>query len=282
MMAAYNYDPKAPVYAAPDTEFNAVNVSPKALDAATSTGIDTRTDTVSGQMTGLLNRNSPYMQAATAGAMRTANNRGLLNSSIAAGEGQKAAIESSMPIAQQDAGFYQGIHTQNAKAISDSFLNNQIGELDYNKSLTNAELTGALTAQDYAGKFSLQKLSDYAQERRAQIDNAGKLELQKLSDNAQERRLQIDNAFKMNLNADNLDSAERQQLMSIQGTASANLTSSIERIQRDPNISGTVSVVRNGKTVKIDAKQAAIETLMSGYKSTMNTAAALVGLKLTW
>lgn len=259
-MATYNYDPKAPVYAAPNTEFNAVNVDGQDLAGQTMAGIDEGKATVSGQMTGLLNQNSPYMQAATAGAMRTANNRGLLNSSIAAGEGQKAAIESSMPIAQQDAGFYQGIHTQNAKTISDSFLNNQIGELDYNKSLNNAELTGALTAQDYAGKFALQKLSDYAQERRVEIDNA----------------------FKLNMNADNLDSAERQQLLSIQGAASTNLTSSIERIQRDTNISGTVSVVRNGKTVKIDAKQAAIETLMSGYKSTMNTAAALVGLKLTW
>lgn len=259
-MATYNYDPKAPVYAAPDTEFNAVSVDGQALAGQTMAGIDESKATVSGQMTGLLNQNSPYMQAATAGAMRTANNRGLLNSSIAAGEGQKAAIESSMPIAQQDAGFYQGIHTQNAKTISDSFLNNQIGELDYNKSVANAELTGALTAQDYAGKFALQKLSDYAQERRVEIDNA----------------------FKLNMNADNLDSAERQQLLNIQGAASTNLTSSIERIMRDTNISGTVSVVQNGRTVKIDAKQAAIETLMSGYKSTMNTAAALVGLKLTW
>ena len=259
-MATYNYDPKAPVYAAPNTEFNAVNVDGQALTDQATAGIDESKATVSGQMTGLLNQNSPYMQAATAGAMRTANQRGLLNSSIAAGEGQKAAIESSMPIAQQDAGFYQGIHAQNAKAISDSFLNNQIGELDYNKSVTTSAQIGAQTAQDYAGKFALQKLSDYAQERRVEIDNA----------------------FKLNMNADNLDSAERQQLLNIQGAASTNLTSSIERIQRDTNISGTVSVVRDGVTINIDAKQAAIETLMSGYKSTMNTAAALVGLKLTW
>ena len=259
-MATYNYDPQAPVYAAPKTSFAKVNVDGQALTDQALAGIDENKATVSGQMTGLLNQNSPYMQAATAGAMRTANQRGLLNSSIAAGEGQKAAIESSMPIAQQDAGFYQGIHTQNAKTISDSFLNNQIGELDYNKSVTTSAQIGAQTAQDYAGKFALQKLSDYAQERRVEIDNA----------------------FKLNMNADNLDSAERQQLLNIQGAASTNLTSSIERIQRDTNISGTVSVVRDGKTVQIDAKQAAIETLMSGYKSTMNTGAALVGLKLTW
>ena len=219
-MATYNYDPKAPVYAAPGTEFSAVNVDGQALTDQTTAGIDESKATVSGQMTGLLNQNSPYMQAATAGAMRTANQRGLLNSSIAAGEGQKAAIESSMPIAQQDAGFYQGIHTQNAKTISDSFLNNQIGELDYNKSVTTSAQIGAQTAQDYAGKFALQKLSDYAQERRVEIDNA----------------------FKLNLNADNLDSAERQQLLNIQGTASANLTSSVERIMRDTNISGEVEV----------------------------------------
>ena len=110
-MATYNYDPKAPVYAAPNTEFNAVNVDGQSMTDQSTAGIDESKATVSGQMRGLLNQNSPYMQAATAGAMRTANQRGLLNSSIAAGEGQKAAIESSMPIAQQDAGFYQGIHT---------------------------------------------------------------------------------------------------------------------------------------------------------------------------
>lgn len=274
MMATYNYDPELPVYAAPDTEFNAVNVDGQALTDQTTAGIDENKATVSGQMTGLLNQNSPYMQAATAGAMRTANNRGLLNSSISAGEGVKSAIETSMPMAQQDAGFYQGIHTQNAKAISDSFLNNQIGELDYNKSVTTSAQIGAQTAQDYAGKFALQKLSDYAQERRVEIDNA----------------------FKLNMNADNLDSAERQQLLNIQGAASTNLTSSIERIMRDTNISGEVEVWatdpktgarlkdKDGKDykVKIDAKQAAISSLTSSYKSTMNTAAALVGLLLNW
>ena len=74
-MATYNYDPKAPVYAAPKTEFNEVGVDGKALGAATDAGINTKTDPVGGQMTGLLNQNSPYMRATTAGAMRPANQR---------------------------------------------------------------------------------------------------------------------------------------------------------------------------------------------------------------
>ena len=261
-MATYNYDPKAPVYAAPNTEFNAVNVDGQALTGQTTAGIDESKATVSGQMTGLLNQNSPYMQAATAGAMRTANQRGLLNSSIAAGEGQKAAIESSMPIAQQDAGFYQGLHTQNAKVISDSMLNNQIGALDYNKSITNAKITGALEQQSVAGKFELQKLADFAQMQRVEVDNA----------------------FKLQMNNDNLDSAERQQLMTTQTAIGQELQGGIERILRDTNISGTVDVKdpKTGKVVKKDAKQVAIEQMISGYKSSMNTAAAVVGLQLSW
>ena len=57
-------------------------------------------------MSGLLDDNGKYMQAARSRAAETANSRGLLNSSMAAGTGERAAIQSAMPIAQQDAGTY--------------------------------------------------------------------------------------------------------------------------------------------------------------------------------
>jgi hypothetical protein len=57
----------------------------------------------SNQLTKLLSEDSKYMQMARAGATRTAASRGLLNSSIAAGAGEAAAIQSALPIAQQDA-----------------------------------------------------------------------------------------------------------------------------------------------------------------------------------
>ena len=63
--------------------------------------------TVAGTLEGLLSRGSPYIEAAKAGAQRQANSRGLLNSSMAATAGEKAGIESALPIAQQDAGFRQ-------------------------------------------------------------------------------------------------------------------------------------------------------------------------------
>lgn len=55
------------------------------------------------RLTGLLNADSSYMQAARKGGIRTAARRGLLNSSIAAGAGEAAAIAAAAPIASQDA-----------------------------------------------------------------------------------------------------------------------------------------------------------------------------------
>lgn len=59
--------------------------------------------TVAGQMTGILSSGSPYMEAARKSGERTAHKRGLLNTSLAGEASQKAAIESALPIAQQDA-----------------------------------------------------------------------------------------------------------------------------------------------------------------------------------
>ena len=62
--------------------------------------------TVAGQMTGLLNSGNSYIKNARNRGKEHAASRGLLNSSIAAGASEKAAINAAMPIAQQDANTY--------------------------------------------------------------------------------------------------------------------------------------------------------------------------------
>ena len=74
-------------------------------DANTRT-VDAGKETVAGQMDTLLNAESPYLTRARTRAAQTANSRGLLNSSIAAGAGEAAAIDASLPIASQDASIY--------------------------------------------------------------------------------------------------------------------------------------------------------------------------------
>lgn len=60
-------------------------------------------DSVATRLTGLLDSNSGYIQAARGAGQRTAGRRGLFNSSLAAGAGQAAAISAAAPIAAQDA-----------------------------------------------------------------------------------------------------------------------------------------------------------------------------------
>jgi len=82
-------------------------------------------ETVLGQLDRLLNKNGSYVQQARAKALSQANSRGLGNSSLAAGWGKRAAIESALPIAQQDAGFGQDLRKVEQTGIINSQLNKQ-------------------------------------------------------------------------------------------------------------------------------------------------------------
>ncbi|QJQ93908.1 MULTISPECIES: hypothetical protein [Halomonadaceae] len=70
---------------------------------ATSTGLDS----VQGQLSSMLDGNSPLMKQAATMGKQQANQRGLLNSSMGIGASQGAMINAAMPAAQQDAGYRQ-------------------------------------------------------------------------------------------------------------------------------------------------------------------------------
>jgi len=62
--------------------------------------------TVQSQLQDIIANDSPLMQQARARALQTANQRGLLNSSMAVTAGDSALYDAAMPIAQQDASTY--------------------------------------------------------------------------------------------------------------------------------------------------------------------------------
>ena len=194
-----NYDPSRPVYVAPPTAQKDIPLN-----------IDPAKATVQGQMTGLLSGNSDYMKINEAKGAAMANSRGLLNSSMAVGAARKAAIESALPIASQD-----------AKLYSNAATNNQISALDYEKSVNNAILTGSLAGQDYAGKYALQKVAN----------------------NAQMQRLNVDNQWKREINFEQMDVARQRSLVQMQQQIGAQLTGGIERILRDTNISDKTAAI---------------------------------------
>lgn len=97
--------------------------------------------------------NSAYMNQARLSGINTANQRGLLNSSIAAGNSEAAAIQAALPIAQGDANAAQGLQATNLNNLSKAETAN-IG--------ANAQITSAGTMAA-------------AQENVAQQNNAGAL-----------------------------------------------------------------------------------------------------------
>jgi hypothetical protein len=79
----------------------------------TTRSIDPNTQTVNGQVNGILSQNNPLIQTARTQAAQTANARGLTNSSMAVQSGEQAAINTALPIAQSDAAIQNDVATHN-------------------------------------------------------------------------------------------------------------------------------------------------------------------------
>jgi hypothetical protein len=82
----------------------------------------TDNELVQNQMRGLMNRGGGYMQNAARRGMETANQRGLLNSSIASGSAERSSLEAAMPIAQADAAAYGRTQSENMGALNQGLM----------------------------------------------------------------------------------------------------------------------------------------------------------------
>lgn len=137
--------------------------------------IDAAKETVSGQLDALLKKDSPLMSRARAGAMQTANSRGLVNSSMAAGAGEAAAIDAALPIANADAQAY-GLAARDNQAAGNAAL--QVSADASNKaSLVNADALNQAGLQALKGNQAMQ-LADIEGSYKSLIqtsDSAGKL-----------------------------------------------------------------------------------------------------------
>lgn len=74
------------------------------------------TSQVMGSLESVIGSNSPYIQNARRRGLETAATRGGINSSIAAGSSERAAIEAAQPLVQQ------GVAIDQALLYLDSFL----------------------------------------------------------------------------------------------------------------------------------------------------------------
>jgi len=119
--------------------------------AAVTGDIDVE-NTVESRLSGLLSRSSDYMRRAETKADQQVNRRGLLNSSIAVGASQAAAIDAALPIAQQDSSQAAGLQLANLgyentmaqlnaqqELALEQFNTGQINEAAYNNAMADIE-----------------------------------------------------------------------------------------------------------------------------------------------
>lgn len=104
----------------------------------------------------LLQGNSEYLQQARNKAMLTANSRGLVNSTLAAGAGESAAIDAALPIATADATTY-------GTAARD----NQSAKNNFNLADRQAANQSALAAAQMQMQGQLADIASARQERQA-------------------------------------------------------------------------------------------------------------------
>jgi len=144
--------------------------------------------TVLGRISKTLSTDNPLIQQSRTNAAQAANSRGLLNSSIAVGEGEKAAIGAALPIAQQDAATFGQAASENTAAENTS--------LQFGAGAENPNL-----AQRTAGEQALEQIGASGTETRKNIETQGTQNLAAIGATGSETRLNIGAQGEQNLAA---------------------------------------------------------------------------------
>lgn len=208
----------------------------------TTRAVDKKTETVQGQVDSILAKDGPLMQRARSIALEQANQRGLVNSSLAVGAGQLAMLESAIPMAQQDANTY----VQAAQGNVDA--KNQAGQFNANQN----------------NEFTLQKNEQTYQTAERQRDFEYQTKLQTQQAEAELKRL----GYQASLTDKNVP---QQFAAGVAGTTMDKINS----ILADPNINNS-TIQPNGKT----AKQNAIDNVVKMANATMAWAEKFYNVQL--
>jgi len=263
----------APEYKAPD----AYTPSPEA--------------TVEGRLPGLLASGSPYIQGAQQRAKEYAASRGLLNTTMAATAGERAAIESALPIAQQDAGAFQEAgmagyrgeiagataaqkHGQDVSLVGEqakysSLLSAQTAEQDAVTAAKKAKenerlvvLGGNIDAIAAANKATADA---EAAVKRAAVDTAAAAKRAEVD----KEILEIENDFQATLETQKVDVEERKIATVALSELGLNYQIQVERVQSDPALTAA-----NKATVLGDINRS--------YKKNADLVAIIYGITLDW
>lgn len=194
------------------------------------------------QVRNLVENNSPLLRLAENKAMRTMNERGLVNSSLGITAGQEAVINTALPIAQADAAAHKDAAFRTAEASNTA---SQFGAAASNTaSSTNAQLTTSMNTTNA-------NAANNALAASAQAENVRNLAL-------------IDANVKQNLSV--LDSQNRQLLQS-----NANAANMFQETVKN------IAAISVNDTLSQAAKDAAVATQMNLLNQGLQATARIAG-----
>lgn len=245
--------------------------------------------TVSGQINKVIAADSPLMQQAATGAAQAANQRGLINSSMAVQAGQAALYDKAMPIAQADA----QTHGQAAKSNQDA--ENSFSQFNTNAKNTASQfgagarnalqsqqmdtaakvaLTNAGAANDAAGRDAqlntqtgLAKLDAGMKVALQGADAAGKIQMTQLDANARAQLAGI-------------DATSRSQIAGIEAQYKTQMQTSQSMASSYQSMIDNVTRILADKDLDAGAKQAAINSQTKLYNNAMQIQSQITGLNI--
>jgi hypothetical protein len=132
------------------------------LPSAVMRNINPNTDTVQGQLDGLLAKENPLMQRAYYKGLDRANSRGLLNSSMSSEAAQAAMMDVALPIAKQDASTYYDQGKTNQAYTNQFNLNDRVYGQNAEQASLNRQHDISMSNLGYRQNVGLSNL-DYQQ-----------------------------------------------------------------------------------------------------------------------
>jgi hypothetical protein len=235
--------------------------------------------TVQGQVQGLIAANSPLMQQAEAASKQQMNQRGLLNTSMAVGAGQEAVIKQALPIAQQDAQLFAnrakyGAESGTAAAQYGATATNQANAANQAAANTASQFTAGAAntanlsnaaAQNQAAQFTAGAANTASQ----QYTQALNATVNKMLDQSMTYALaNADAATKIELQ--NIDAATRKDLAATEAAYKNQMQASASANDIFGQVSANISNIMMNGDLDTAAKQKAVDAQKSYLQAAMN------------
>lgn len=279
-------------------------VAPDSTGAAPPSGASTAASATptADAVNGLLSQNSPYMQQAKSAGMDVANQRGLLNSSIAAGTSQKAAYDAAVPIATNDANIAAtaaNIGTQTKSAQDIAAAGNLSAQQISTANIAANQKLAQLSATTQTNIASM-NIDAAAKQQAAAILSQEQMATQQTTNQAQIAQLQANT--QQSIAAMNISDADKQQLLSLAAQQSiATQTQSTQLQVANMNVtsdqqdkaqaaavsyaniySTSVNAINANKDIPEPARSQALQDALTLYNNSMGLVEQTYNVQLNW